>query len=156
MVCVFASGVFIIMMSSRWISHWKKKRAHMLTESILLPCKHSPFHISCHFVKFFRETLSPYLGSLSYFNLFITVVCTPCGREAFHSCEAEHPLSYWGQAACPLSTIHLIGHVFAASSPFLPLFLIHQSPAARWKDFAWFSMNYVEVPKGKSKHLYLE
>lgn len=39
---------------------------------------------------------------------------------------------------------------------FFSLFSNHQSPAMQWKNVAWFSMNSVEVPKGKSKHLYLE
>lgn len=102
----------------------------MLIESILLP-RNSAFDTSCHFVKLFRETLSPFIGLLSYFSLLTTGVCMQGGSEAFLSREANSLLSYRGQAACPLPAIHLIGHVFADSSLFLPLLLIHQSPAVQ-------------------------
>lgn len=102
----------------------------MLIESILLS-RNSAFDTSRHFLKLIRETLSPYTGSLSWFFLLATVVCTQYGSEAFLSREAEPLLSYRSQAACPLPAIHLIGHVFADSSLFLPLFLIHQSPAVQ-------------------------
>ena len=102
----------------------------MLIESILLSCN-SAFDTSCHFVKLFRETLSPYIGSLSYFSLLTTVVYTQRGSKAFLSHEAEPLLSYRSQAACPLPAIHPVGRVFAYSSLLLPLFLIHQSPAVQ-------------------------
>lgn len=79
-----------------------------------------------------------------------------CGRETFPSHEAESLPSHRGQAAYLLPEIHLVGCVFADSPLFFPLcFQITRVPQCNEKNIAWFSMNSVEVPKGKSKHLYL-
>lgn len=59
------------------------------------------------------------------------MVHTQCGNEALVFREAKPLLSYRIEAACPLPDIHLVGHVFADYSPFLPLFSIHQSLAVK-------------------------
>lgn len=152
MVCAFVSGAFTRIMSSRLILHWKKTSSDV--NWVHFVSCNSAFDISYHFVNLCRETVSPYTGSLF--------------------CSVDHSGAYtvwkwgfsfpWGWApskpqgpSCTSTSSYSLHWPCICWLFCFPSSVFNSSEScSAMKDVAWFSMSSVKVPKGKSKHLYLE